>query len=67
MFKISPYWKGVIASAGPVLLTIQAAVDNGNIDVGEGVGIGTAVLIALGVIAKKNAPAPARPRGWERL
>ncbi|MEV3925136.1 hypothetical protein [Actinomadura coerulea] len=54
MLKISRYWKGVIAGAGPALLALQAAVDNGSVDAGEGVAIGIAVLVALGVITTPN-------------
>ncbi|GAA2298213.1 hypothetical protein GCM10010402_66000 [Actinomadura luteofluorescens] len=56
MLPINKYWKGVIAGAGPVLLAVQAAVDNGSVDAGEGVAIGIAVLVALGVIATPNKP-----------
>jgi hypothetical protein len=54
--KISKYWKGVIASASPVLLAVQAAVTDSRIDAGEWVAIGTAALIAVGVIATPNKP-----------
>lgn len=59
MLRISKYWKGVIAGLGPVLLLVQAAVDDSHVDLGEGVGIVTAALVAAGVIVKRNAP-PAR-------
>lgn len=54
MLKLSKYWKGVIAGFGPVLLTVQAAASDGGIDTSEGIGIGIAVLVALGVIATPN-------------
>lgn len=47
--KINAYWKGVIAGLAPVLVTVQSAVDDGHVDVGEGLGIAGALLIAFGV------------------
>ncbi|WP_433465693.1 hypothetical protein [Spirillospora sp. CA-128828] len=54
VLRISKYWKGVIAGCGPVLLAVQAAADDGYVDAGEGIVIGIAVLVALGVIATPN-------------
>lgn len=54
MLRISKYWKGVVAGLGPVLLAIQAATSDGGVDASEGIGIGMAVLVALGVIATPN-------------
>lgn len=47
--KISKYWKAVIAGLTPVLVTVQSAVDDGRVDVGEGLAIAGALLIAFGV------------------
>jgi hypothetical protein len=47
--KISKYWKAVVASAGPVLLAAQAAVDDGHIDAAEAATILIAILVAVGV------------------
>lgn len=47
--RISRYWKAVIAGAAPVLAAVQAAVDDGHIDVGEGLTIAGALLVAFGV------------------
>lgn len=47
--KISRYWKTVIAGAAPVLAAIQAAADDGHIDLGEGLTIAGALLVAFGV------------------
>lgn len=47
--KISRYWKGVIAGAGPVLAAVQGAADDGHIDAMEWLTIGGALLIAFGV------------------
>lgn len=56
--KIPEYWKGVIASLGAIAYAVQAAVTDGNISDQEKVTIGLAVLVALGVIFKRNqAPA----------
>ena len=49
MVRISPYWKSVIGALAPVLVTVQSAVDDGAVDVGEGLGIAGALLIAFGV------------------
>lgn len=54
MLKLSKYWKGVVAGLGPVLLAVQAAASDGGVDAGEGIAIGIAVLVALGVIATPN-------------
>ena len=53
--KISAYWKSVIAGLAPVLAAVQAAVDDGHFDVSEGITIGIAVLVALGVYAVPNS------------
>ena len=58
MVKISPYWKGVVAGLGPVVYAIQAAVTDGGVTGSEGIGIGIAVLVALGVYAVPNSPKP---------
>lgn len=47
--KIGPYWKTVVAGLAPVLATIQAATDDGHIDLGEGLTIAGALLVAFGV------------------
>lgn len=52
--KISAYAKSVIASLAPVLATVQGAADDGAFDVSEGITIGIAVLIALGVYRVPN-------------
>ncbi|MEV4672156.1 hypothetical protein AB0K34_10940 [Actinomadura sp. NPDC049382] len=49
MVKISAYWKSVVAGLAPVLVTVQSAVDDGQVDVGEGLAIAGALLIAFGV------------------
>lgn len=51
---ISAYWKSVIASLAPVLAAVQAAADDGRLDVSEGITIGIAALVALGVYAVPN-------------
>lgn len=56
MLRISRYWKGVVAGLGPVLLAVQAAAGDGSVDAGEGIAIGIAVLVAVGVIATPNKP-----------
>ncbi|MFI0357312.1 hypothetical protein [Actinomadura sp. 9N407] len=55
--KISKYWKGVIAGAGPVLYAVQAAVTDSQVTTSEGITIGLAVLVALGVYAVPNRTA----------
>lgn len=52
--KVSAYWKSVIASLAPVLAAVQAAGDDGRFDINEGITIGIAVLVALGVYAVPN-------------
>lgn len=56
MLRINRYWKGVIAGMSPVLLAVQAAVSDGGVDAWEGIAIGTAVLVAFGVVSVPNAP-----------
>lgn len=56
MLKVSEYWKTVIAGAGSVLIVVQSAVSDGGINGSEGITIGIAVLVALGVWAKANRP-----------
>lgn len=52
--KISAYWKTVVASLAPVLAAVQAATDDGHVDVGEGLVIAGAVLVAFGVWSVPN-------------
>jgi hypothetical protein len=59
--KAARYWKAIIASATPVFLAVQAAVTDDRISSEEVVAISVAVLVALGVLAKGNAPAPDQP------
>lgn len=47
--KINAYWKGVIGALTPVLVIVQTATDDGRVDVGEGLAIAGALLIAFGV------------------
>jgi len=49
MVKLSPYWKTVVASLAPVLATVQSLTEDGALDLSDGLTIGAALLIALGV------------------
>lgn len=64
-FHIGAYAKAVVAFLTPVLLAVQAAVTDGHITQSEGVGVGVAALLALGVYSVKNKPYPdpANPGG----
>lgn len=57
MIRISRYWKGVIAGLGPVLAAVQGAADDGAFDASEGITIGIALLVALGVYVVPNKQA----------
>jgi hypothetical protein len=59
--RAARYWKAIIASATPVFLAVQAAVTDDHVSSEEVVAISVAVLVALGVLAKGNAPAPEDP------
>jgi hypothetical protein len=59
--KASRYWKAIIAAGNPVFLAVQAAVTDDHVSQAEVVAISVAVLVALGVLAKGNAPAPEQP------
>lgn len=59
--KVSRYWKAIIAAGTPVFLAVQAAVTDNHVSQEEVVAISVAVLVAIGVLAKGNAPAPQEP------
>jgi hypothetical protein len=59
--RAARYWKAIIAAATPVFLAVQAAVTDDHVSSEEVVAISVAVLVALGVLAKRNAPAPDQP------
>lgn len=61
MNKLTRYWKAIIAATAPVFLVVQAAVTDDTITQQEWYGIGFAVVVAVGVLAKGNAPPPPRP------
>lgn len=61
------YWKGAIAALTPVFVAVQAAVTDDTITKTEWVTIVVAVIVAGGVVAKGNAPAPGDPAAGERL
>lgn len=56
--KINAYWKSVIAALMPVAAAIQGAVDDSKFDASDGINVGIAVLIALGVYAVPNTRRP---------
>jgi hypothetical protein len=58
---LARYWKAAIAALAPVFLVIQAAVTDDTMTTQEWVAIAAATGVAIGVLAKGNAPAPPRP------
>lgn len=59
--KVGQYAKTVVAGVAGGLYALQAAISDDVITNTEWVGIGLAVLVALGVWAVPNSPQP--PRG----
>lgn len=53
-FNIGAYAKSIVAGVIAVAYVVQAAISDGVVTSSEGVGIGLAVLTALGVYAVPN-------------
>jgi hypothetical protein len=57
---MSRYMKFIVAALGAAAYAVQAAISDGNITGTEGVGIGTAAVIAVVVLLVPNKQAPTK-------
>jgi len=55
--KLAEYWKAIVAVVGAVAVVVQTALTDGTITSAEWVTIAIAVVTAVGVYLKANAPA----------
>ena len=54
--NISPYWKSVLAGLGALVTALITVTDDGAVSADEAGVIVTAVVTAVAVFVKRNAP-----------